>query len=376
LHFHFYSLLLLPAFLVSLVALTVLIQLGYLLYHILKLDPHRDPQPYGNPEPLSLIVAARNEHRNLIELLPLLLEQRHPALEIVIIDDRSEDDTHFYLSGLQQYYPQVKVVTVKFTPQNTSPKKYALTLGIRAATHERLLFTDADCRPLSLDWAARMSAGFNEGEIILGFSPYRAAPGLLNKLIRFETLVTAWQYLGAALHGHAYMGVGRNLAYSKGSFLRNKGFASHIRQLSGDDDLFVNEAARHSWVAVCIDKEAQTESAPKETWTEWWAQKTRHLSAGKHYRLADKIRLGLYSVSSISFYILLAISIVYRVEVAWWGSLLATRTLALAGLNHLAARKLIMKLPVLWVPLLDLLYHCTYLALGIKVLLTRTVKWK
>src|SRR5581483_1786901 len=123
-------------------------------------------------------------------------------------------------------------------------KKFALTMGIKASKNEYLLFTDADCRPASANWITRMAVNFNRStEIVLGYSPYQSAGGLLNSFIRFETIRTAINYLSAALAGNPYMGIGRNLAYTKTLFFKNKGFASHMHVMSGDDDLFVNENA-------------------------------------------------------------------------------------------------------------------------------------
>ena len=186
----------------------------------------------------------------------------------MLIDDRSQDDTYLYAQQLSQYYPgRFRLVTVTRTPAGFSPKKYALTLGIKAARHERLLFTDADCRPGSPDWLRLMQRGFGGPDgagIVLGFSGYAELPGLLNQLIRYETLLTAAQYLGLAWAGRPYMGVGRNLGYTRSTFHSTKGFASHIRRLSGDDDLLVQDAvAAGARAAVVADPAAHTLSQPR-----------------------------------------------------------------------------------------------------------------
>src|SRR5690606_33778770 len=121
-------------------------------------------------------------------------------------------------------------------------KKYGLTLGIKAASHEWILLTDADCRPNSRRWIRSMSRYFDEDtQFVLGFSPYRATAGLLNLFIRFETMLTAIQYFSFGWLGNPYMGVGRNLAYRKSKFLEEKGFNNFLHVTGGDDDLFVNQ---------------------------------------------------------------------------------------------------------------------------------------
>ena len=83
----------------------------------------------------------------------------------------------------------------------------------------------------------------NGVEVVLGYGAYKKTKGFLNKVIRFETFHTALQYFGYELAGKPYMGVGRNLAYRRDVFLRNKGFSSINHIPSGDDDLFINQVA-------------------------------------------------------------------------------------------------------------------------------------
>lgn len=336
-------------------------------------------------EPVSLIVCAHNELDNLRELVPLLLRQDYPAgFELVLIDDRSHDDTYLYAQQLSQYYPgRFRLVTVNHTPAGFAPKKYALTLGIKATRYERLLFTDADCRPVSPDWLRLMQRGFaqqNGADIVLGFSGYAERPGLLNQLIRYETLLTAAQYLGLAWAGRPYMGVGRNLGYTRATFNSTKGFASHIRRLSGDDDLLVQDAvAAGARAAVVADPEAHTLSQPAETWAAWWRQKRRHLSAGSRYRAADRRRLAFFMGSNVLFYALtpavLAVGWnrenLVSLTIIW----LARTLLALLTYTTLA-RRLRTKLSPLAVPALDFLYFALYCAWGFSLLRRRPLQWK
>jgi len=146
-----------------------------------------------------------------------------------------------------------------------------------------------------------MSRYQKDKKIILGFGGYERKSGLLNKLIRFETFYTALQYLSFALDKIPYMGVGRNLAYQSDLFFNNKGFATHMHILSGDDDLFVNEVANNQNTQVVIHPDAFTISNPKMGYKAWFRQKKRHYSTGAHYKLKHKIMLGLLQVSQFIF---------------------------------------------------------------------------
>lgn len=379
-----------PHFPPALLLLPLLLVQGWFWARYFRPFTRRPPEaaaaePGPDTEPVSIILCAHNELDNLRELVPILLRQEYPAgFELVLIDDRSQDDTYLYAQQLSQYYPgRFRLVTVTNTPAGFSPKKYALTLGIKSARYERLLFTDADCRPVTYDWLRLMQRGFaqnNGADVVLGFSGYVEAPGLLNQLIRYETLLTAAQYLGLAWAGRPYMGVGRNLAYTKASFHSTKGFASHIRRLSGDDDLFVQDAvAAGARAAVVADLDAQTVSLPADSWGAWWRQKRRHLSAGGRYRAADRRRLALFMGSNVLFYILtpaiLAFGL-YRENLVSLGIIWLARTLLVLLAYIPLARRLRTTLPPLALPALDFLYFALYCAWGISLFRRRPLQWK
>jgi len=341
--------------------------------------------PGPDTEPVSVIVCAHNELDNLHELVPLLLSQEYPAgFELVLIDDRSQDETQLFAQQIAQYYPgRFRLVTVGHTPAGFSPKKYALTLGIKAAAYGRLLFLDADCRPHTTDWLQLMQRGFAQrggAELILGFSDFEERPGLLNLLVRVETLVTANQYLSFAWAGRPYMGVGRNLGYTRATFMSTKGFASHIRRLSGDDDLLVQDAvALGARAAVVADPAAHTRSQPVPTWAAWWHQKRRHLSAGTRYRGGDRRRLGLYMGTNALFYLLLPVLLITRptlLNVVSLGVAWGLQAILVWAVYVPLARRMDQRLPVVALPLLHFLYLVLYSAWGTSVLFKRPLQWK
>ena len=253
--------------------------------------------------PVSVIICARNEEENLRKNLPLILEQKYPDFEVVVINDCSSDGTEKYLDKLKEQYPILKTTTIKEDIKFKHGKKLALTIGIKAANNDLLLFTDADCWPESNRWIDTMQCNSNpETDIVLGYGGYSERKGLLNTIIRFETLYIAMQYFSYALIRLPYMGVGRNLAYRKSLFFNNKGFARHSHLLSGDDDLFVNEVANRHNTRIEIRAESHTRSESKRTWKEWYFQKKRHLTTGPDYKFLIKSLLFLEVLTRIIFY--------------------------------------------------------------------------
>ena len=247
------------------------IQLCYYLFFLSFIFHKKTNKPESEQLPISVIVCAKNEAQHLKTFLPLVLNQDYPNFEVVLINDASVDNTLDIFEDFAKKHSHIKIVNVKNNEAFWGNKKYALTLGIKAAKHEHLVFTDADCAPASKLWLAEMSKQFStKKRIVLGYGAYaKKKHSLLNKLIRFETLLTAVQYFSYAKIGAPYMGVGRNLAYTKSTFFSTNGFINHMQIRSGDDDLFINEAGSKTNVALCYRPKSFTLSEPEKSIKSW-----------------------------------------------------------------------------------------------------------
>ena len=340
--------------------------LRYILAAVLRTKPRKvdaADSPVQQPG-VSVIVCARNEERNLRDYLQALLTQDYPEFEVIVVNDGSIDDTRTYLEYWQKRYRNLKLTFVPAGAKVGSTKKLAITLGAKAAQYDYLLLTDADCRPESTHWISEMMKGFalpsvseavsqRSGQsaqqsvseavsqrshlsaqpsvsaavcqrsglsaqrsvseavcIVLGFGAYFAKPGLLNRMIQFDTLFNGLQYLGMAACGHPYMGVGRNLAYSKRLFFQQGGFYHLMTSKAGDDDLFVNRVATAENTAVVCTPDSLTWSVPKTNLIDWFRQKRRHLSVAPKYKSSSKFRLTLEPLTRGLLYAALIILVV------------------------------------------------------------------
>ena len=363
--------------------------------------------------PVSVIVAAHNELKNLEKLLPILLAQNHPDFEIIVAEDRSYDESFEYLYNLKAQNPLLRIVRIDETPTHITHKKYALTLAIKAAKNEVLLFTDADCMPESNNWISEMSMPFlvekgtqetasktTDKSIILGISPYfdidfenKKGFSFLNFVIQYETFYTVLQYMCFALAGVPYMGVGRNLSYKKSLFMQANGFNEFQKLLSGDDDLFVNQQATSKNIGICISKDSHIKTYPKKTWKDWYHQKVRHLTTGKHYKLKSKTLLGFYSFSTVGFWIsqiiILPLIIIFLISNQLANISLQMQCLMLIfGVISLiimiikplffvlSAKKMSLKVSFFGVLFFDFLYVFYILVIGTIAIFTKTARWK
>lgn len=288
------------------------IQLFYYLFFFLRLVLYKEKtKNISQTHPVSVVICARDEAENLVKNLPGALVQKYKTThEVIVVNDNSLDEGKYILEEFQRTFRNLNIIELKQEARFIPGKKFPLSMGIKAAKHEIVLLTDADCVPASEFWIEKMQRGFHEGiEIVLGYGAMHKTKGLLNKLVRWETFHTALQYLSFALGGVPYMGVGRNLSYKKSLFIRHKGFSAHHHTPGGDDDLFINKAANKRNTAIVIDKDAFTLSAAPKTWDQWVKQKKRHYTTSKFYKRSHKFLLGLYAFSQFAFYPLFIISL-------------------------------------------------------------------
>jgi len=279
------------------------VQMVYYLGIFLRLVTYRKNFPPADNGPVSVIICARNEEENLDQYLPAVLTQDYPDYEVVVVNDCSTDDTDMVLKKYMEQYPRLRTSVIKEDKKFSHGKKLAVTIGIKAARNDRLLFIDADCKPESNQWLKMMAEPFSDQvSIVLGYGGYFPEPGILNKYIRYDTLMIALQYFSFALCRIPYMGVGRNLAYKRSLFYSGEGFSRHFHLASGDDDLFVNEHATKKNTSIVIAPESHTRSAPKQSFDRWSFQKKRHFSTSKLYKPLHKFLLGFEPLTRFLFY--------------------------------------------------------------------------
>ncbi len=311
----------------------VAIQLSYVVFIFLRLAFFKEKKSVASTlMPISIIIAARNESDNLYDNLPFILTQDYPEFEVIIVNNQSVDDSAWLLKALCIQHKNLKVVEIAKNKHLLPGKKLPITLGVKAAKYEKMVFTDADCKPASNQWLRIMSETFTEkNQIILGYAPYFRTKGIINRIIRYDTAFIGASYLSFALAKIPYMGVGRNLAYTKKVFESVRGFKSHYSLPSGDDDLFIQEAAVNQNYTIQISPETFCYSKASETWKGWVRQKTRHYSTSSRYKVIKKALLGIYPISLLlvwlTFVILLFNAKWFAISLILFGSMIMVKWL-------------------------------------------------
>jgi len=356
----------------------LLVQWVYYLFYFLKLTLHKQKENTNYQPPVSVVICAKNELENLQQFLPLVLQQKYPNYEVVVVNDCSWDNSYDFLKELAIQYPHLRVADIKEVYGREHGKKFALTIGIKAAKHEIVLLTDADCYPSSENWISEMINTYDdETQVVLGYGKYERNNGILNLLIRWETFFNSVLYFSRTLLGKPYMAVGRNLSYKKQNFFAQKGFASHMHIESGDDDLFIQSIAKEDNTKICINKDSHTVSLAKKTWMSWFRQKKRHQSTAKYYKSGDRLYLWLYPLSLLLFYVIALVGLVLQYNMLIIIVALFLRAILQICILHSLAKKLNEK-QVSWLaPFLEIImYLIIYPVYKVSTVRLRKNKWK
>lgn len=254
--------------------------------------------------PLSVVICAKNEARNLEKVVPAIFAQNYPNFQVVVVDDCSTDDTPMVLAQLKEKYPELYTTTIPTDSKFLHGKKLAITVGIKAAKREHMVFTDADCLPASEMWLNEIACSYMNGaSLVIGYGRYAKASGLLNFYIRYETFWNAVQYFGFARRFRPFMGVGRNMSYTKTLYNQSTKFRNTYMLASGDDDLFISEKGTCANTNIYYSPLSHTVSEPKRTWHDWIAQKARHLTTSHLYPASVKSILIAETICRQLFYI-------------------------------------------------------------------------
>lgn len=291
--------------------IALLIQLFYYLYYYTgvwslarKINKGNNPYDKQRP-PVSVIICAKNEADNLEKFLPSILEQDYPEFEVIVVNDGSTDESSNLLEHLQLKHKNLYQTFLPMEAKYHSRKKACLTVGIKAARYEHLLFTEADCQPNSKFWISNMVQNFTpKTEIVLGYSSYEKKEGFLNAMLNYDNIFNAMQFMGFARKGKTYMGTSRNLAYKKELFFKNKSFASHLDLTLGDDDIHIQQISTPENVQIEFFHNGAMTSFREHTYKTFFAEKDMRMYTGLRYNARTKSLIRTELTSRFLSYIL------------------------------------------------------------------------
>ena len=253
--------------------------------------------------PVSIIVYTRNEFEDLQKNLPILLSQHYPTYEVIVVKDSPSDESDDTLKRFQQQYKNLYHTYIPEGAKYLSRKKLALTIGVKAAKYDLLLFTEAGCHPATEHWITSFARQYDaDTEIVLGYSAHEPAKGFFRKLAAYDHLKDGLKYLSAAIRQRPFMGDGNNLSYRKALFFSHKGYYKTLSLHAGYDDLFVNETANRKNTKVVLSPDSLTQLAPLYRYKAWKNIKISKAATSRYYKHAPKF---FFLCETLSYYLFL-----------------------------------------------------------------------
>lgn len=284
------------------------VQITYYLTFSTVLFKQKKKKRFEKQVPISVIVFSKNNASELEKNLPFILNQKYPNFQVVIVNSASTDHSSEILESFKEKNKEIKILEVENNEAFWGNKKYALTLGIKAAKHDHLLFTDAKSKPLSEFWISEMSKKFTSTKtIILGYQKYKKENSLKNIIFRFDNLLTAIKCFSFAKLGTPFMAYGNNLAYQKEEFFNVKGFINHIKIKDGEDDLFIKDAATKKNISFSISKNSFIEIDSSMSFSSWFQEQKNKKFIKKHYKSKHRFLLSFFTFSKVFFYLLASV---------------------------------------------------------------------
>ncbi|MFT5955383.1 MAG: glycosyltransferase involved in cell wall biosynthesis, partial [Cyclobacteriaceae bacterium] len=310
-------------------------------------------------------------------LIPALQQQKHVPDEIIIVLDRCTDDSLDIMKAFETKYANVSTIVIDHIPDHFSPKKYALTLGIKKARNECVLLMDADCLPATVEWSSHMSQKLELGiDFVLGVSPLLTPRTLLGKYISFETFTSSLYYITTSLLFNPVMAVGRNLAIRRSYFLSINGYNKFQHINGGDDDLLIQHFASQANCAVSISPAAHTYSRSKSNLKDYLQQKHRHHAVNKHYKRSKKISYIISWSAQISLWVSFVI-LATQHTVGFWPLLILLGYFLIKGSTYqLVSRSMDKGFSVYLLPIMELMHLFIIPAIVFGSRINKEVKWK
>ena len=266
----------------------------------------------------SIIIPVHDNAMEIERNLPLFLNQNYSGkYEVIVVDESSADETEDVLKRLKSQYPNLYTTSIPETSHYLSRRKLSITIGVKAAKYQWLIFSSADCHPASDMWLATMAQHCSENELTLGETRYDCNATDYGRL---DYIKSWFRQLGKAQHSTAYAYCGRNLAVRRDVFIKHNGFVKNLKFLRGEYDFLVNEYATPYNTDTATEQDARIirEAPTRKGWMNdklFFFMTSRHLQRSLSYRLPVFIDTVLLHSTLLSLIAAIAVSAFFELYV-------------------------------------------------------------
>ena len=249
---------------------------------------------------VSIIVPSRNYEENLRELIPTLLEQDYPDFEVVVVDDCSSDGTEWYLAELKLHSGKLK--TSHIVQETDFPNALAITIGVRAASKEWLIFLNPLCRVSGKVWLKSFAAELkSKKEAAFGFVKFSDKNGSMQKFFRNENFDSFLLYGSARYFGLQMPITDMNVAYKREQFLNRRGFAAVLDSPFSENELYLNKISTRENAVYLLNRATAVSYIGD---TDWYAGMNfikKQLLLRQKFTAGQRVYLWINRISRLVF---------------------------------------------------------------------------
>lgn len=242
--------------LVAIIIVLLCIQIFYYSFRFRRLGKYlnkRRKKLHESPPPISVVVPMFSEDYEYCETtLPMLLSQEGAQVEVVIVYVGCDGDFYDDLIRLKEYFPNIVATKIERNERFPISVKTALNVGIKASSHEHILFTTTDAHPVSTKWVSQIARGFQRGDVVLSYCAVETPDNKFDSyFIRTTRLFDSMLWLSRAIHGKPYRAIRSNMGFTKNLYFKVKGF-NRLNMNIGEDDLFMQEIMKNDNASVIL----------------------------------------------------------------------------------------------------------------------------
>jgi len=331
----------------------------------------------GNTDlcPVSVVIISSNQYNDLNNNLQFFLTQDYPDFEVVVVTDNSDDGSDELLMDFSRQFRNLKIVELKQRLNWFSGRKFPLSLGIKSAKNDTILLSDLTCKPESKNWIREMASAYLANKtIVIGYSTY-ATKSHINKWLRFTAFYDALFYVSMAMSGIPFKGLGKNLSYSRNLFYKHHGFCSHYVISYGDDEIFVNRAAKKSNTIVRLSPQSRVVQVKKVSLSKWLSIEKTRIRIRRFFKFRHRLLIRVFSISVFLFYGLMAALLILKAPIFVTLSIFALRFISQLLVFGFAQKKLAEKNILLLSTVFEIFLILLDFFIWITLLFNRKKKW-
>ena len=244
----------------------------------------------------TLIIPFRNESENLPALLKSISNLKYPIelFKVIFVNDASEDNSEEIIRDAIKK-SKISMELLQNNRTSNSPKKDAISKGIKHSKSEWILTTDADCE-LPERWLRTLDDFIQQKDPIMVCAPviYKSNSSFLQTFQQLDGLSLQAATMGSFGLNKPILCNGANLGYRKNAFEQVDGFSGNDHIASGDD-IFLMEKMKNSFpgrVKFLKSANAIVSTIPQMLWKDLINQRVRWASKTSKQKNLHSISLG------------------------------------------------------------------------------------